>query len=768
MAHATVRKQYVAVAAVKPSNNREPTGQLSTIDVGLTRTVRDPNGIEEGPQVQHLSESERICEEHFKANVARNEEGRYSVALPFSDKIDKLGESKRQAMKRLVSLERKLQQNQSIKQQYHAVIQEYLDLGHMSEVMVDNTDHHGYYLPHHGVIKTTSQTIKLRVVFDGSAQSSTGVSLNNALHTGPKIQEDLLYILLRFRIHRYVLTGDIEKMYRQFLVRPKDRKYQRVLWRDANGQVKTFELNTITFGLSSAPYLAIRCLNKLAEDEGHRYPSAAKIIQRDFYVSDALTGASTKEEALRLREELTLLLKGAGLNIRQWASNDRDLLHGLAEKELNRNLEIGESSTLKTLGIFWNSTNDSIHYALPLLNNVTFQWKAIVDSAVKLELHGFCDASEKAYGACVYLRSIDEHGRIRIELLVAKSRVAPLKSHTIPRLELCGALLLVSLAKTVENALHIPINHSFYWTDSTIVLHWLNTPPNTLKTFVANRVAEIQGKTSISNWRHVRTKDNPADIISRGQTAEEFLQLSIWHHGPPWLAKNQTHWPTWEAPVVNDIPEQKMTICLATNVIDASILERYSSWEKLVRVVARCLRWRPKQSAKGVLTTSELQHARNSLIQLLQQLHFSDELQCLNKGRLSGIKGKLQKLNPFIDKEGILRHSSLKASIEYNYMQEHKQHSTLSGSATGPSMGGARTLHKQFANSLLWGSRIINPKGRELQKALTTNGYRVLSTDWDNFKLYLDDHINLAIPIKTETDTERAVQKLTETIQHTA
>ncbi|XP_043258048.1 uncharacterized protein LOC122400589 [Colletes gigas] len=487
-------------------------------------------------------------------------------------------------------------------------------------------------------------------------------------------------------------------MYRQFLVRPEDKKYQRVLWRDADGQVKTYELNTITFGLSPAPYLAIRCLNKLAEGEEHRYPNAAKIIQRDFYVDDTLTGASTKEEALRLREELTLVLKRAGLNIRQWASNGRDLLHGLAEQDLNRNLEIGESSTLKTLGIFWNSTNDSIHYAvkittptrritkrtisseiakiydplgllgpviitakillkkiwsikldwdeslpasihneweryylqLPLLNNVTFPRKAIIESAEKLELHGFCDASEKAYGACVYLRSIDKH-----DLLIAKSRVAPLKQQTIPRLELCGALLLVSLAKTVEQAFHIPINHSFYWTDSTIALHWLNTPPNTLKTFVANRVSEIQQKTSITNWRHVRTTDNPADIISRGQTAEEFLQPSIWHHGPSWLTKNQTLWPTWDNPAINDIPDQKRVICLVTNTMDSSIFEKYSSWNKLVRVVARCLRWRPKQCTKGTLTTPELLYARSRLIKLLQQQHFAGELQSIHKEKLS-------------------------------------------------------------------------------------------------------------------------------------
>ncbi|XP_076659917.1 uncharacterized protein LOC143363203 [Halictus rubicundus] len=265
--------------------------------------------VEEGPQRQHLSESDVVCESHFQKHTIRNPDGRYVVALPFNEKLSRLGDSKVQAIKRLNSLERKLQREPALKQEYHAVIKEYLDLGHMSELPQEQQSPEGYYLPHHGVVKVTSDTTKLRVVFDGSATTNSGISLNHALHTGPKIQDDLLYILLRFRIHRYcwqqwkflfthpisplagepdksqkkfaralyrtrftnvspvlniffilyyyelvvpsqlftnryVLTGDIEKMYRQFLVRPEDRRFQRILWRDTTGSIKTYELNT--------------------------------------------------------------------------------------------------------------------------------------------------------------------------------------------------------------------------------------------------------------------------------------------------------------------------------------------------------------------------------------------------------------------------------------------------------------------------------------------------------------------------------------------
>ncbi|XP_033313506.1 uncharacterized protein LOC117212664, partial [Bombus bifarius] len=531
---------------------------------------------------------------------------------------------------------------------------EYLALGHMTKVNDNHSDDNGYYLPHHGVTKASSQTTKLRVVFDGSAPSTTGTSLNDTLHTGPKLQEDLF-----------------------------------------------------------SPYLAIRCLKQLAEDEGHRFPRAAQVLQRDFYVDDALTGAETKDEALTLRTELTKLLQLAGLNIRKWASNDNDLLHGLSLEETNHQHFLGDSQTLKTLGVFWNSFDDSILYSvevkptpsrvtkriisseiakiydplgllapvivrakmllqriwsskidwdeslpielhtewerfyaqLPLLNNVRFPRKAIIESAMEIELHGFCDASEKAYGACVYLRTLTINGRAWTQLLTAKSKVAPLKCQTIPRLELSGALLLTSLMSTVQQALSQKITRTIYWTDSTIVLHWLNTSPHTLKTFVANRVSEIQTKTSIRDWRHVPTDDNPADLISRGQTPEEFLRPTIWQHGPAWLYQSEGYWPTWALTPQIEVPEQKGAICLSANPADYSLLERYSSWPKLIRIIARCLRWRQERNRAAPLTVTELRITHNKLIKLLQNIHFSEEIRTLQKDRNAAIKEHEHKIH---------------------------------------------------------------------------------------------------------------------------
>lgn len=182
----------------------------------------------------------------------------------------------------------------------------------------------------------------------------------------------------------------------------------------------------------------------------------------------------------------------------------------------------------------------------------------------------------------------------------------PLKSLTIQRLELSGALLLTSLLSVVRKSLTVNVSRIVYWTDSTIVLQWIKSSPHTLKTFVANRVSEIQNKTNIANWRYVSTADNPADLISRGQNPKEFRRPTIWKNGPEWLEQKEEIWPNWIPPPLGEIPEQKGTICLITNTIDNCLLERYLSRTKLIRIVARCLQWKHKQNRAVLLTVDEL------------------------------------------------------------------------------------------------------------------------------------------------------------------
>ncbi|XP_043494162.1 uncharacterized protein LOC122519062 [Polistes fuscatus] len=240
-------------------------------------------------------------------------------------------------------------------------MQEYLTLGHMSLVEDDPTG--GCYLPHHAVIKSTSTTTKVRVVFDASAKNSQGISLNSTLLVGPTIQDTLVEHLLRFRTYRYVLTADIEKMYRQIWIHPDDRQYQRIFWIHKD-RIRTFELNTVTFGIASAPFLAIRTIKQLAKDESVNYPLGAEILNRDLYVDDLITGTDDVETLGRIRDQTIEILKRGGFNIRQWASNYRPILDKLDTKKVNVEFFSGETSILKTLGISWNTHHDHLIYTV--------------------------------------------------------------------------------------------------------------------------------------------------------------------------------------------------------------------------------------------------------------------------------------------------------------------------------------------------------------------------------------------------------------------
>ena len=147
------------------------------------------------------------------------------------------------------------------------------------------------------------------------------------------------------------------------------------------------------------------------------------------------------------------------------------------------------------------------------------------------QLHGFSDASENAYAAAVYLRMTDTFGRVQISLVSSKTKVAPIKRLTIPRLELCGAYLLAQLLFHVHNVFCIPLNSVYAWTDSTIVLNWLCGNPRRFKTFVGNRVSYILELISPDRWSHVESADNPADCASRGMFPSELLDHELWWIG---------------------------------------------------------------------------------------------------------------------------------------------------------------------------------------------------------------------------------------------
>ena len=193
------------------------------------------------------------------------------------------------------------------------------------------------------------------------------------------------------------------------------------------------------------------------------------------------------------------------------------------------------------------------------------------------QLHGFSNASQVAYGGVVYLRQLHSDMSVSVSLITSKTRVAPLSSLTIPRLELCGALLLSNLLFSVTQDLSIPMDHVYAWSDSSVVLGWLKMAPSRLMTFVANRVREICRKVPLNQWRCVSTGSNPADFASRGMSPHDLLQAQMWWDGPPWLQLSPDVWP--RRPDINlsrELPESKAKV-LVVKTVDASPWIKYSS-----------------------------------------------------------------------------------------------------------------------------------------------------------------------------------------------
>lgn len=256
--------------------------------------------IEQIPNCQVIFTPDEIkCEEIFKKYAARDESGRFVVPLPFRSENPHFGDTYSQALRRFTYLENKLHKNPELFLSFAKFIQEYIDLNYISTVPdSEYQSSSSFYLPYHGIFKPDSVSTKLRIVFDASAKGTNGLSLNDTLLPGPKLHQDLTSILLKFRLFPVVFTCDIKQMYCQILVKPEHRTFQRFLWRFLKTDpVKEFTLNRVTFGVSSAPYLALRVIKALALLEKDRFPEASQVLQDSVYIDDCVCGAESVDAA---------------------------------------------------------------------------------------------------------------------------------------------------------------------------------------------------------------------------------------------------------------------------------------------------------------------------------------------------------------------------------------------------------------------------------------------------------------------------------------
>lgn len=742
---------WILMGPVDTSANSNALSLCLSISEPLDETLKRFWEVEELPMVHHLSSDDIEAETFYKSTTTRLATGRFMVRLPFRKSCPLLGNSKAIALQRFKALELRLSKNAELGQQYVDFMTDYLTAGHMEIVPPEDIETaHQYYIPHHCVVKPDSKTTKLRVVFNASAQTSNGLSLNDSMFVGPKLQPDIQIVLLRARLWKYVFVADIKQMYRQILIHPDDRDYQRILWRfSSEHPIEEYRLCTVTYGTSAAPFQALRTIRELATVDGVSFPSAATILLNDTFVDDVLSGANSLPEALECQQQLVQLCSRAQFELRKWASNSIEVLHAVSEDSRAMSLSVlfdaNENADLKILGLKWDPSSDTFSFKtqlttkcptkrsilsdiarvfdpigllspitlwtktimqrlwtegigwddpvsseisqqwsryeseLPLIANLVIRRRLTYDDASSLQLHVFSDSSERGYAAAVYLR-VETPTSVHCHLVAGKSKVAPLKRCTIPRLELCGAVLGAKLLTFVVNAYagRIKINEQHAWTDSTTALVWIQSSPHKWATFIANRTSQIQELTPPSIWRYVPTKLNPVDCASRGLFPSELINHPLWWTGAPYLIEASNKWPPPLVSQPQDITaqsyeaKQPKVLLVTLNSSVKELLERFSSLEKILRIISYCFRiTTPRNSSytSKIITAEETTRALLALIYFTQQLVYADDIVKLSKG-LRPSKN-LRCLDLFLDKNSIVRVGGRLNNAEIPYAHMH-------------------------------------------------------------------------------------------------
>ncbi|GFW78685.1 uncharacterized protein TNCV_4261081 [Trichonephila clavipes] len=310
--------------------------------------------------------------------------------------------------------------------------------------------------------------------------------------------------MLRFRTYTYAFTADIKMMYQTILINPKQRNLQIIVWCESEHESpKIYELSTVTYGTVSAPYLAQRTSTQLSMDEKANFPIAASVLRNNLYMDDVLCGAATdKTLGVSWKPNLDCFLIKVKVCLDS-SYTKRDVLSTIAK-------------------IF-----DPVGLMAPVISKAKIFLQRLWRS--KLEWNDLLPAEE-------YREWQQFLSETLVRLITSKSRVAPIKSLTIPRLELCAAGLLAKLVKRVVAALQLETAELYLWLDSMIVLAWLRKEPMDLKTFVQNRVAKIKELYPNQLRRHVPSDQNPADLVSRGVDPDKLLQQNLWFNGPTFLS----------------------------------------------------------------------------------------------------------------------------------------------------------------------------------------------------------------------------------------
>ncbi|GFR28152.1 integrase catalytic domain-containing protein [Trichonephila clavata] len=606
-----------------------------------------------------------------------------------------LQNNKTVARKRFEGLVRRFKCDHELFCEYKDVIDNYVRKGIVERTSCDSlSDSQGFYLPHHAVIRSDKTTSRLRIVFDGSALEDGHSSLNQSLYTGPNLHPNMLELLLRFRKNPVAFTADVKSAFLQIELDLRDREFTRFFWTDnLNNNPYVLNFTRVLFGLRPSPYLLAATLKHHFKKYKEQYPHTFDLLNSSIYVDDFICGRNDVTDALRTTLECLQIFSDASMLLRKWRTNSKQL--DLLWQQEGVETEFSETSAtdlkppIKVLGLAWDSEKDLIYFdpkdLLKFMSPTTQvqQWSSEAEGLTEIkiprfylgdvdqelssvDIHCFSDASKSAYGTILYLRFVTCNNKIETSFICSKSRVAPLKSLTLPRLELTAALLSARLAKQVSSCLKFNAN-IYYWTDSLISYYWICGDSSAFKPYIKNRVQEIQLLSDPSQWGHCPGKDNPADLISRGTSAVKLAQNELWWHGPPWLKLEPDHWPNHQRDILDselcsEELEYRSSVHVAVTQQRESLVDinRFSSLKKLLKVTAWVFRFVNNarivnKSMNFYITADEIQNAEYFWLKYVQYEFYSAEILTLKRNEQLRCSSEIKSLVPYLGEDNLLR-----------------------------------------------------------------------------------------------------------------
>lgn len=633
--------------------------------------------------------------DNFRKSISYSKkQGRYIASLPWKNDCPDLPTNRDLSLKRVSSLLRSLSKDSHKLKTYDDLIKQQLDRDFI-EIVDENElplpESRIHYIPHHAVAKD-SITTPIRIVYNCSAKASKHrPSLNECLYTGPSLVNDLLAVLLRFRLNKYAVTSDIEKAFLMVGLNPRDKDSCRFFWPrdpfDPNSPLLTYRFKVVLFGSTASQFLLNSTIHHhLAKMKDQ----IANSILRNIYIDNVNHTCDTEPDLLNFYSKAKAVMKAGGFSLREWHSNSR----GLREVS-SVNSDLGKQTHVKLLGVFWSSNLDCLTLSLPIESNendtdtitkrtvvreqarffdpfgfslpVTITGKIFIQTLWKsdlkwdeplsteqvsewenikkqmvnffskftvprmflsrsnIKLHVFADASIRSYGAVGYFLSSSG-----VDFVLAKSRVAPIKSPTLPQLELTAVSVAARLAKFILTTFcdELVVESIFIWTDSQITHHWLRSD-KVLKPYVRQRVLEVKRLLPSAQIMLVPGTNNPADLLTRGISANVALSSSLWRSGPGWLENEQ--WP--EQPctsmtVLTEIQTDCNISCKNSNepipIVQIPV-ENYNTYLKAIFVTFCMLKFIHK-SRKSVhdATSLTIRRAELRLIEHFQRVYYSD------------------------------------------------------------------------------------------------------------------------------------------------